>query len=163
MKVLKSVCSLLPERKVEKFVTDFEMALWQVVRATFLTSDIQGCAFHWNQAIWRKVQSLGLAVPYVNDRPTHDFIRQVMVYSFLPEEHISTTFGHLESQVPDGLCSQLMSYVRNTKLSGHWSPRDWPVYEQSIRANNVEGYHRKSQQQGNRCTYTSSCPDSRAP
>lgn len=143
-KVFKCVCSLLPQRKVEKFVMDFEIALWQAVRATLPASCIQGCAFHWNQAIWRKVQSLGLAVPYVSHRPTQDFIKQVMALPFLPEDHITTTFGHLEERAPDGPCSQFMSYVRETWLSGHWTPQDWSVYGQNIRTNNdVEGYHRR--------------------
>jgi hypothetical protein len=25
---------------------------------------IQGCVFHWTQAIWRKVQAVGLTTPY---------------------------------------------------------------------------------------------------
>lgn len=71
-------------------------------------------------------------------------LKQVMALPFLPEEHISTTFGHLEARTPDVLCSQFMSYVRETWLSGHWSPRDWSVYGQNIRTNNdVEGYHRR--------------------
>ena len=105
---------------------------------------IQGCAFLWKQAVWRKVQSLGLAVPYINHRPTQDFIRQVMALPFLPEEHIPKTFGHLESHAPVGPCLDLMQYMREKWMSGLWSPRDWTVFGQSTRTNNdVEGYHRQ--------------------
>ena len=69
-KVLKAILRLLEGCNVGKFVMDFEMVLWSAVRSTFPMAKIQGCAFHWKQAVWRKVQSLGLAVPYINHRPT---------------------------------------------------------------------------------------------
>ena len=94
------------------------------VQSTFQTTETQGCAFHWNQAVWRKVQSLGLTVPYVNHRPTQDFICQVIALPFLPEEHITVTFGHPETRGPVVPCSELIAYVRDTWISGHWLPRD---------------------------------------
>lgn len=47
---------------VERFVADFESGLWQALRSVFDSPVIQGCAFHWGQAVWRKVQDLGLKV-----------------------------------------------------------------------------------------------------
>ena len=36
------------------------------------------CAFRWNQALWRKVQELGLQTAYTSDQTTNKYIRRVM-------------------------------------------------------------------------------------
>lgn len=143
-KVLNSILAIIQECKVEKIVMDFEMALWSVVRKLFPVAKLQGCAFHWNQAVWRKIQALGLAVPYLNHRPTQDYLKQLMALPFLPHEHITSTFDHLESRLPAGPIKDLTTYMRETWISGFWSPSEWTVFGQSIRTNNdVEGYHRR--------------------
>lgn len=143
-KVLKAILEVTGECNVEKLVMDFEMALWSAVRTLLPMAELQGCSFHWNQAIWRKVQSLGLAVPYINHRPTQDFIRQIMALPFLPGEHVEPTFNHLQSRAPAGPILELMSYVKETWITGLWSPNEWTVFGQSIRTNNdLEGYHRR--------------------
>jgi transposase-like protein len=50
---------------VKGFVADFEAALWQALKARFPRCPIQGCAFHWSQAVFRKVQEHGLQVKHV--------------------------------------------------------------------------------------------------
>ena len=45
-----------------------EAALWCAIREIILS--IPGCQFHWSQAIWHKVQDLGLAVAYMEDAKT---------------------------------------------------------------------------------------------
>ena len=40
----------------------------------FLEVQLLGCAFHWNQALWRKVQELGLQTAYMRDRTTNGSI-----------------------------------------------------------------------------------------
>ena len=67
-----------------------------------------------------------------------------MALPFLPEQHIQITFSSLESQVPVGSCRELTNYIRDTWITGRWTPADWCVFGQSIRTNNdVEGYHRR--------------------
>ena len=58
---------LLPtEIRLQKIVCDFEKAVWRALRKTTVADaypdfELQGCLFHWTQAIWRKVQSLGMS------------------------------------------------------------------------------------------------------
>lgn len=43
-------------------MVDFEAAMWRAIQDRFPGFIIQGCAFHWTQAVFRKVQELGLQV-----------------------------------------------------------------------------------------------------
>jgi len=64
-KVLRAVVASLPVGpRVKRFVLDFESGLWQALRSVFVSTNvcIRGCNFHWAQAVWRKVQELGLQV-----------------------------------------------------------------------------------------------------
>jgi len=47
---------------VQTIVADFEKVAWAAARQTIPGVSIQGCHFHWSQAIWRKVQEIGLQV-----------------------------------------------------------------------------------------------------
>lgn len=53
---------MLPSVEVKSFVADFEAGIWQGIREVFDEPDIQGCAFHFGQAVWRKAQECGLQV-----------------------------------------------------------------------------------------------------
>ncbi|KAK6168748.1 hypothetical protein SNE40_019932 [Patella caerulea] len=69
-RVFQAVIELLPTAPaVKSFVVDFEAGIWQALRTVFEDPSIQGCAFHWGQAVWRKVQEKGLQVcnnPLIN-------------------------------------------------------------------------------------------------
>lgn len=67
-KVLKAIKNLLPEEiRLQCVVADFESALW-----------LHGCLFHWTQAVWRKVQEIGLGTAYKNDDAVHKYIKKIM-------------------------------------------------------------------------------------
>ena len=53
--VLKVIKALTRDRKLVKFVLDFESALWRAIQTVFPGITIQGCSFHWAQCVWRKV------------------------------------------------------------------------------------------------------------
>ena len=62
-KVLQQILKLLPSPPVaERLVADFGDGSWRAVKTVFPDIHIQGCAFHWGQALWRRVQELGLQV-----------------------------------------------------------------------------------------------------
>ena len=43
--------------QVKKITVDFEAALWKACRSVLPCVKLQGCVFHWTQALWRKVNS----------------------------------------------------------------------------------------------------------
>ena len=49
---------------------DYELAIIQAVALNFPNSQHHGCYYHYKQALWRKVQTLGLALDYTNPQVT---------------------------------------------------------------------------------------------
>ena len=54
--VFRALIDILPvPPAVSQITVDFERAVWSVLRQVFPNVKIQGCVFHWSQALWRKV------------------------------------------------------------------------------------------------------------
>lgn len=146
----KVILHLQPNLAVVSVVLDFEASLWAALRQTLPNVQLRGCHFHWTQAIWRKVQELGLAVSYQKDAKTQKFIRRLFCLPFLPAEHIKPVFDTIlaldcpATPMPTPL-RQLLDYMNNTWiLSTIWPPTSWSVFNRSIRTNNdCEGWHRR--------------------
>jgi len=74
--VLRGLRQVLPSPPVvAAFMVDFEAAVWNAVRIEFPDATIKGCTFHFSQAIWRKVQDIGLQRAYCEKRQLHRIIR----------------------------------------------------------------------------------------
>ena len=83
-RVHKAVIKLLPSIRVETITIDFESAMWKAIHRVLPTVQIFGCFFHWAQAVWRKVQALGLQSAYTSDNATHKYIMKLMSLPYLP-------------------------------------------------------------------------------
>lgn len=111
--VLKAVKNLLSDAIcIEGVVVDFECELWQAVNAK-----IQGCTFHWTQAVWRKVQGLELSTAFHEDDATHKFIKRLMALPFLPHEYIR----HMFQQLNDLATTPVFGKALLTMLMTHGS------------------------------------------
>ena len=65
--------------------TDFELALLQSIRISFPNASFRGCYYHFSQAIWRKVQSIGLQQEYqTQGSEVKKFFRRVIALPFVP-------------------------------------------------------------------------------
>jgi hypothetical protein len=137
---------LLPARPVvERFVVDFEAGMWAAIREVFPRKEIKGCSFHWTQAIWKHVQSIGLQAAYHQQGPVFRYIRKIMALPFLPHEHILASFAALRLQTRQPLLLALLRYVDETWMMTDTFPiKSWSVFFEPVRTNNdVEGWHRR--------------------
>lgn len=78
--VLKKYCS-----SVKVISIDFEQAVIKAIQDVFENEvAIQLCYFHLNQSIWRKVQELGLAIKYKENKKFRQAVKLISALAFLP-------------------------------------------------------------------------------
>ena len=149
--VFKALLELVPQTKVERIVLDFEKAVWSALygmmeRNEFPKVTIKGCFFHFTQAVFRRIQNLGMKTQYVRDLGTKDICRRMMSLPLLPHECVPGAFQQLKQRCDDsGIeCLQKFGdYVKKNWIDGWFGPKTWVCYTEHIRTNNhVEGYHR---------------------
>ena len=70
-------------------MSDFELALIQAVELHFPNAQHRGCYYHFMQAIWRKVESLGLQEEYrAEDSALKKFVQKMAATTFCPPPFI---------------------------------------------------------------------------
>ncbi|KAI8496918.1 hypothetical protein Bbelb_255730 [Branchiostoma belcheri] len=83
-KVLKKILRLLPgEPTVTTLVMNFEQGMWQAVRSVLPGKTRRGCAFHWTQAVYRKIQEFEWT-------PSHHYCRRTGQLSWEVHEESPT-------------------------------------------------------------------------
>lgn len=97
--ILRKISDTMPtDPSVETIVAYFEKGAWKACRSVFPDVTMRGCVFHMVQAIYRKVQELGVQVLYSDDDATYTLIRKLMVLPFLPSDCIRRNFRRLQAQ-----------------------------------------------------------------
>ncbi|KRY46040.1 hypothetical protein T03_10855 [Trichinella britovi] len=108
----------------------------------FPNTQVQGCYFHFCQAVHRKVGELGLKTRYRTEEPTKRKIRMLLATAFLPVPHVNTGVSLLEAGTTGNL-SALFQYFRQEWMTDERLPL-WNVYNVNIRTNNhLEGWHNR--------------------
>lgn len=116
--VLQEVLRILPSPPAVRSITlDFEQALWTVFRELLPNVSLQGCLFHWTQALWRKVQELGLEPAYRADSRTYKYIRKLMALPFLPEAEITPMFQRLRDRATTTALEALALYLEENWIT----------------------------------------------
>ena len=124
-KVFKTVKSVLPTTVVKTVIIDFEAAMWSTLPLVFPDVTILGCYFHWAQAVWLRVQDLGLQVAYNTDEKTHKYICKLLSLPYLPSEHIGAIFTALWENAATEPLKELTSYINSTWISSNVWPIIW--------------------------------------
>ncbi|KAL2631004.1 hypothetical protein R1flu_015690 [Riccia fluitans] len=130
----------------EQILSDFESGLIPAIHDEFPQSFHHGCYFHFTQAIWRKIQQMGLTTVYTNNESIKGRIRQLMALGFLPvpriREGLQAIIDSLSNAKYDILESLFQYFV------SWWCERIplsmWNVHGIQRRTNNnCEGWHNK--------------------
>ena len=134
-------------------IVDFELAAINAFQSEFRNISVKGCYFHFNQALWKHIQDLGLTRAYKNDRRVKKLVKKIMALGFLPIPHVARSFWNLRtSQRTRRLVRRyqnlaaFIDYVDNTYMNGQFPPAMWNVYSRPMetRTNNVvESFHRR--------------------
>ena len=65
-------------------MVDFEIAVLNAIDTSFPGTNNKGCFFHFSQAIFRKIQSLGLQNRYKDDENFAHKVRMLAALAFVP-------------------------------------------------------------------------------
>ncbi|XP_068237065.1 uncharacterized protein [Palaemon carinicauda] len=138
---------------------DYEKAFHNAFLSVFNNAEVLGCFFHLSQAVWRKIQDLGLNDLYCGSEEVRKYTKMLVALAFVPPNEIVNVFELLQDVVPDEL-DDLVLYFEDTwigrpcrrgrRRNAMFPPSVWSVYERVLselpRTNNsLEGWHRAIQ------------------
>ncbi|KRX34536.1 hypothetical protein T05_16509, partial [Trichinella murrelli] len=123
-----------------KFVCDFETALIPAIQGNFPNTQVQGCFFHFCQAVVQQVGRLGLRNDYINNQEIRKKVKMLMALAFLPVHLVPAGFEIINVWT-SGQLEALFQYFQQ-----EWLPATkiklWNVHGVSVRTNNhLEGWH----------------------
>lgn len=93
--IFKALLQLEPDIKPEHIIFDFERAIINAAAENFPNAELHGCNFHFGQAIWRHVQSVGLQAEYAQNTTFQQNIKTLMALAFVPPENVVAAFEAL--------------------------------------------------------------------
>lgn len=160
-KMWEVITNKIPGLNPTSCTTDFEIAAHQSMRHFFPGIQIWGCFFHLGQAIWRRVNDLGLRMAYIEDENLRLFTKMLAALAFLPSGHVKRAFEKLdEDRDRNGLeilapvySSFEDTYIGRPTRGGRgrrrptFDPEMWNVRDRTTegmpRTNNkLEGWHK---------------------
>lgn len=112
------------EFDLKRVFTDFELALHQsLFKILDKNVEIKGCWFHFNQAIIRKLISLGLLGLYCGSIEFKTWIRRLSALALIPIEFIEEGWNYILSSFPNSLdltsnIIEFIDYFIKTWLNG---------------------------------------------
>jgi hypothetical protein len=134
--IFTALNSILPRRAaVQTIVADFEKATSAAAREVFQGVTIEGCNVHWSQALWRKVQEVGLQVSYNEDRNIHKTVRSILALPFLPVHEVKDAFQYIKSHSgDDDRLLALLSYVEKVWINSNPFPMtSWNAFRKKYK------------------------------
>jgi hypothetical protein len=89
---------------------DFEIAMMNAISRVLINSEIRGCFFHYTQAIWRKVQNLGLTIAFKNNPSVRKTVRQLSALPLVPYNNIDEVWDAIYENAPFEINNVRASY-----------------------------------------------------
>ncbi|CAF4389943.1 unnamed protein product, partial [Rotaria magnacalcarata] len=149
-KILKDFAISI-NRKFEptRILSDFESGLISAIANEFSAAIHSGCFFHYTQAIFRRIQVLGLTTLYFQNSEIRSRCRKLMALALLPIDKTESSFHSLRvksSTMVNQELHQLFLYFNHQWLV-NVPLKIWNVYGCHHRTNNnCEGFHNRLNQ-----------------
>ncbi|XP_074652694.1 uncharacterized protein LOC141907015 [Tubulanus polymorphus] len=97
-------------------VIDFELAVLNTTKSVFGDIEIRGCFYHLAQCIYRKIQNLGLATMYRDDKDFQLFCGKLNGLAFLPVDDVESRYNHIRETAPEE-ATELVDYFGSNFVS----------------------------------------------
>lgn len=139
---------LVPTCNPSNAMADFEEASGAAIREIFGNVVLNGCWFHFAQAVMKRVQKLGLKVVYGNNKAVTDIVHCIFGLPLLPATEINLAVQDIRGTIPNNSTEsqqlqQLVAYVQRQWIDRQSvGPDRLSVHDNKYRTNNVlESYH----------------------
>ncbi len=138
-------------------ITDFECGLINACAEVFDESKSAGCAFHFGQANWRKVQQCGLVQSYKRKDEIYEIYQKCLNLSFYPESDVLAGFNTIKAmhvrEDTEGAIKTFVRYFEENYVCGKngrdptypisfWSTHDRILGDIPRTTNALEAWHR---------------------
>jgi hypothetical protein len=147
--LFEKLTDLLPQFNPATAMGDFEPASRNAIQEVFPEIEMRSCFFHFSQAVFRKIITLGLTTAFKDNHGFNRWAKAVMSLPLLPSENMFPTWNVLEQQfidleVVDQLkLTQFKEYFRNQWING-FHPTELAVQDYESATNNgAESFHSK--------------------
>ena len=92
----------------------------QSIAISFPTAPVKGRFYHFAQAIWRKIQQLGLQVSYQEEESIRKFFRKVISLALVTPHYLRLGWAGLKAGAPDDDRVAHFADFETTWLNGHY-------------------------------------------
>lgn len=93
--IISKIMSKVPNLNPSSIQSDFEPALQEAWSVNFKEANVQGCWFHFCQALWRYLQKLSLCVTFFKVKEFRKWVHMFMCLALLPPQCIEGIFHYL--------------------------------------------------------------------
>ena len=131
---------------VQRVTTNFEIAIIQAAQEVFQSVSAKGCFYHYTQAVWHKVQTLGLQEEYRSNLDLSTFVSKILALSLCPARYVRVAWSAIKTAAPqvsntDDLCC----YLEDTWFNSDFPITSWNHHDtEGPRTNShLEEWHRK--------------------
>ena len=108
---------------------DFERASLNALKQNFPTAELQGCFFHFRQAIWRQIRGLGFQHRYQNEDEFAVIMKQFRALAFLPAIDVIASYEELIDSLSDELVDDdFLHYFEKTWIGLEHHGRRRPLF-----------------------------------
>ncbi|CAF2126758.1 unnamed protein product [Rotaria magnacalcarata] len=125
-------------------MSDFESALVSAVKSEFPSSQHKCCFFHFCQAIYRQMQTLGLQQYYGSDETFRLLCRKIMALALMPLDKVLNGLEGIKNSAQNLFNSEMSKLLEYFEKNWRSNIELWNLFGFDSRANNAcEGYHNR--------------------